>query len=243
VLRAPKGSETIFTQARAEFRQQQNGLEMHTQICVSPEDDVELRRITFTNLSHARRVIELTTYAEVVLASAGADAAHPAFSNLFVQTEFVPASSAVLCTRRARSKDERPPFLFHLLVGQGADLGEISCETDRSRFTGRGGSLVRPAALQSDKPLSNSAGSVLDPIVSLRRTVTLEPHGTSVVEIILGAAESREAVQVLVEKYQTTRMADRAFDLAWTHNQVTLRHLNISEGEAQLYGRLSGALI
>ncbi|HEY4246346.1 MAG TPA: glucoamylase family protein [Lacunisphaera sp.] len=243
VMRAAKGSETIFTQARAEFRHQQNGLEVHTQICVSPEDDVELRRITFTNQSHSKRVIELTTYAEVVLASAGADAAHPAFSNLFVQTEFVPASSAVVCTRRARSKDERPPFLFHLMVGQGTALGEISCETDRSRFTGRGGNLTRPAAMQSDKPLSNSAGSVLDPIASLRRTVTLEPHGTAVVEIIFGAAESREAVQVLVEKYQTTRMADRAFDLAWTHNQVTLRHLNISESEAQLYGRLSGALI
>ena len=95
---------------------------------------MELRRITLSNHSHSPRTIELTSYAEVVLASAGADAAHPAFSNLFVQTEFVRGSSAILCTRRARSKDERPPWLLHLMVGQGDELGEISCETDRFRF-------------------------------------------------------------------------------------------------------------
>jgi len=242
-MRAPKGSEAIFTQARAEFRQQQAGLEIHTQICISPEDDVELRRLTLTNHSHTQRTIELTTYAEVVLASLGADSAHPAFSNLFVQTEFVRGSSAVLCTRRARSKDERPPWLMHLMVGQGAELGEISCETDRSRFTGRGGNLARPAAMQSVTPLSNSAGPVLDPIISLRRTVTIEAGATAVMEVVIGAAESREVIQLLVDKYQNSRMSDRAFDLAWTHNQVTLRQLNISEAEAQLYGRLSGSLI
>ena len=87
-LRATKGYEAIFTQARAEFRQRHAGLEIHTEISVSPEDDVELRRITITNRSPVARVIELTSYAEVVLATPAADAAHPAFSNLFVQTEF-----------------------------------------------------------------------------------------------------------------------------------------------------------
>mgnify|MGYP001792617493 CR=1 FL=1 len=47
----------------------------------------------------------------------------------------------------------------------------------------------------------------------------------------------------LTDKYQNSRMSDRAFDLAWTHNQVTLRHLNATEVEAQLYGRMAGALI
>ena len=91
--RATKRYEAIFTQARAEFRQRHAGLEIHTEISVSPEDDVELRRITLTNHSHARRVIELTSYAEVVLAPPAADAAHPAFSNLFVQTEFLRPSA------------------------------------------------------------------------------------------------------------------------------------------------------
>jgi cellobiose phosphorylase len=242
-LRATKGYEAIFTQARAEFRQRHAGLEIHTEISVSPEDDVELRRITITNRSPAVRVIELTSYAEVVLAIPAADEAHPAFSNLFVQTEFARKSCAILCTRRARSQDEKPPWLLHLMVGQGGAQGEISCETDRFRFVGRGGTLANPAAMQGISPLSNTVGSVLDPIISLRRTVTLPPQETAIIDLVVGVTESREAALAHVEKYQSPRMADRAFDLAWTHSQVTLRHLNVTEGEAQLYGRLASALI
>jgi cellobiose phosphorylase len=242
-LRATKGYEAIFTQARAEFRQRHIGLEIHTEISVSPEDDVELRRITITNHSPVARAIELTSYAEVVLAIPAADEAHSAFSNLFVQTEFASKSSAILCTRRARSPEEKPPWLLHLITGQGGEQGEISCETDRTRFIGRGGTLANPAAMQGISPLSNTVGSVLDPIVALRRTVVLPPHEKAVIDLVLGMTENREAAQALVEKYQSSRMTDRAFDLAWTHSQVTLRHLNATEGEAQLYARLASALI
>ncbi len=243
VLRATKDYEIIFTQARAEFRQRHAGFDVHTAISVSPEDDVELRRLTIVNRSSSERTIEVTSYAEVVLAAQGADLAHPAFSNLFVQTESVRGPEALLCTRRARSKEEKPPWLLHLLVGQGGEQGEISWETDRGRFVGRGGSSARPAALVGTGPLANTTGSVLDPIVALRRTITLPAHETAIVDFVLGVAETREGALALVEKYRSQRMADRAFDLAWTHSQVTLRHLNATEGEAQLFARLASALV
>jgi len=243
VRRATKLYEAIFTQGRAEFRQRHAGLEIHTEISVSPEDDVELRRITLVNRGSGTRIIELTSYAEVVLAPAATDAAHPAFSNLFVQTEFVRMSSAILGTRRARSAEEKPPWLLHLMLGRAGETGAISCETDRSKFIGRGGTPARPAALQKVGALSDSAGSVLDPIVALRRTVTLPPNETVVIDLVLGATESRDQAIALVEKYQNARMGDRAFELAWTHSQVTLRHLNATEADAQLYGRLASALI
>jgi len=241
--RETKGYEAIFTQARAEFRQRHVGLDIHTEICVSPEDDVELRRIRITNRTPDERIIELTSYAEVVLATQAADEAHPAFSNLFVQTEFVSSSDAIICTRRARSQEERPPWLLHLMQVQGNEQGELSCETDRSRFVGRGGSLACPAAMQSSNALSNTVGSVLDPVISLRRTVVIPPHGSATVDLIVGVTETREAALAHGEKYQSHRMADRAFDLAWTHSQVTLHQLNATEAEAQLYGRLAGALV
>ncbi len=241
--RATKRYEAIFTQGRAEFRQRHADLEIHTEICVSPEDDVELRRITLTNYSSASRTLEVTSYAEVVLAAAAADAAHPAFSNLFVQTEFVRPSSAILCTRRARSQEEKPPWLLNLMIGRGDGHGEISCETDRSRFVGRGGNLAQPAALRQNGPLSNTAGSVLDPIIALRRPVTLPPNEKVQFDLVIGATENRDQAQALVEKYQQARMVDRAFELAWTHSQVTLRHLNATEPDAQLYSRLASPLI
>src|ERR1039458_2561254 len=218
-------------------------MEIHTDISVSPEDDVELRRVTLINHSHAQRVIELTSYAEVVLALPAADASHPAFSNLFVQTEFLSPRPAILCTRRPRSEGEKPPWLLNVMVVQGGEQGEVSCETDRGRFIGRGRTLTAPAALQSISPLSNTTGSVLDPITSLRRTVTLAPHETARVDLVMGMAENRDAALALVEKYYNPRMADRALDLAWTHSQVTLRYLNASEAAAQQYARLAGDLI
>ncbi len=242
-LRETKGYEAIFTQSRAEFRQHHAGFEVHTEITVSPEDDVELRRITITNRSSTVRVIELTSYAEVVLATQATDTAHPAFSNLFVQTEFVQKSSALLCTRRARSREENPPWLLHLMLCQGGEAGDISCETDRSRFVGRGRSLAKPAAMQSDSPLSNTVGSVLDPIVSLRRKVSLQPHETANIDLLMGVTESRKDALAQMEKYQSAHMADRTFDLAWTHSQVTLHLLNATEAEAQLYAKMAGALI
>ena len=242
-VRETEGYEAIFTQARAEFRQRKADLEIHTEICVSPEDDVELRRIKLTNRSAEARLIELTSYAEVVLTTADADAAHPAFSNLFVQTEFVQASSALLCSRRARSEDERPPWLLHLMVSQGDEVGGVSCETDRCRFVGRGGNMASPAAMLSQGPLSNTVGPVLDPIISLRRTLNLAPHASATIDLVIGVTESRETALAYIEKYQSSRMADRALDLAWTHSQVTLHHLSVPEDEAQLYDRLAGALI
>ena len=243
VRSATNGHEAIFSQARAEFRQNPAGLAIHTEISVSPEDDIELRRITLTNTSSVTRAIELTSYAEVVLAPQGADATHPAFGNLFVQTEFAPDSSALLCTRRPRSEEENPPWLLHLMVTPHAGPGGISCETDRSRFIGRGGTLGHPAAMQGIAPLSGTTGPVLDPIVSLRRVVTLLPHETAVVDLVFGMADSRGVALAQVEKYQSRRMADRAFDLAWTHSQVTLHQLNATEAEAQTYARLASALI
>ena len=242
-LRAAKDYEAIFTQGKAEFRQRHAGLEIHTEICVSPEDDIELRRITISNHSHTRRTIELTSYAEVVLADSAGEAAHPAFSNLFVQTEFLHETPAILCTRCARSEGEKPPWLLNLMVGQGGEQSETSCETDRSRFVGRGRTLVHPAALETAGDLSNTVGSVLDPILSLRRTVTLGPEQSARVDLIQGVTDTREAALALVEKYYNPRMADRALELAWTHSQVTLRHLNASESEAQLYARLAASLI
>jgi cellobiose phosphorylase len=242
-LRKTQEYEAIFTQSRAEFRQQHAGLETHTEISVSPEDDIELRRITITNRTSSPRVIELTSYAEVVLATPAADTAHPAFSNLFVQTEFVQQSSAILCTRRARSHSERPPCLLHMMLGREEEQAAVSCETDRARFVGRGGSMANPAAMQTIDALSNTVGSVLDPIVSLRRTVSLGAHETVIVDLVLGIAENREGALEQVEKYQSARMADRTFDLAWTHSQVTLHMLNATEAEAQLYAKLAGALI
>ena len=235
--------EAIFTEARAEFRRRDNDFESHTEIVVSPEDDIELRRLRITNRARTRRTIDVTSYAEVALAPPAADALHPAFSNLFVQTEIIPPRQAILCTRRPRSLQEQPPWMFHLMAVHGADTGDVSYETDRMQFIGRGRTIAAPQAMTDAGRLSGNQGSVLDPIVAIRHRITLDPHQTATIDIASGVAETRDAALGLVGKYQDRHLADRVFDLAWTHSWVTLRQINATESDAQLYARLASSVI
>jgi len=242
-LKQADAYETIFSESKAEFRCRDHNLDTHTEIAVSPEDDIELRRITIINRSGKRRVIDVTSYAEVVLNSPAADALHPAFSNLFVQTEILRRQRAILCTHRPRSQGEHAPWMFHLMAVHGADIGEISYETDRLRFIGRGNTVADPQAMRDASALSGSEGSVLDPIVSIRYRITLDAEETATVNIVSGIGETRDAALSLVEKYQDRRLADRVFYLAWTHCDVFLRQINATEADAQLYGSLAGSVI
>ena len=189
------------------------------------------------------RTIELTSYAEVVIAPLTADLAHPAFSNLFVQTEILADRNAILCTRRPRAPGERPPWLFHLLTAQGTPAGEASYETDRARFIGRGRTVARPAAFDGAGPLSNSAGSVLDPIVAIRQGVVIQPDTSANFHVISGIAGTRDAALALIGKYRDPSFAARAFGMAWSHSQVVLRQLQATEAEAQVYDELAASVL
>ncbi|WP_426284638.1 GH36-type glycosyl hydrolase domain-containing protein [Luteibacter sp. E-22] len=236
--------EAIFSESRAEFRVRQRGFETHTEIVVSPEDDIELRRTRVTNQGRSRRTIELTSYAEVVLADPIGDAMHPAFSKLFVTTEIVEEMQALLCKRRPRSAEEQIPWMCHLVAVHDADVDAISYETDRSRFIGRGRSTARPAALDPGvSRLSGSDGAVLDPIVSIRVRVTLDPGQTATLDFVTGVADSRDACLRLIEKYRDRHLSDRVFDLAWTHSQVLLRQANATLADAQLYEHMATSIL
>ena len=238
--------QAIFVQGRAEYRRVDQAIEAHTEISVSPEDDVEIRRVTLTNLSDDTREIEVTSYAEVVMAPLNSDLAHRAFSNLFVQTEILPRHGAILCKRRPRTPEEQTPWMFHLLAAPGVVTGDISYETDRARFIGRGRTAANPAALSGrdgGAALSNTEGAVLDPIVAIRNSVTLPPDESATVHMVSGVAETREGALALIGKYGDRHFVDRAFEMAWFESQEVLRLLDVTEADAQVYGRLATSVI
>jgi cyclic beta-1,2-glucan synthetase len=242
-LRQSEKYEAIFSKGRAEFRRRDHNFYTHTEIVVSPEDDIELRRIHITNFSGTRKTIDVTSYAEVVIASSVSDELHPVYSNLFVQTEIIHQRQAILCTRRPRSIEEHAPWMFHLMTVHGADIEEISYETDRMQFIGRGNTVANPQAMYNSATLSDSQGSVLDPIVSIRYRIILDPEESAKIDVVSGIGETRDAALSLVDKYQDRRLANRVFELAWTHSQVVLRQINATEADAQLYGRLASSII
>ena len=243
ILQEGDNYEAVFSQGRAEFRRKDHLLETHTEIVVSPEDDVELRRLRITNKSKKKRYIEITTYSEVVLAPANADAAHPAFSNLFVQTEILPERNAIICTRRPRSDKDKPPVMFHLVKVHKTAVTSVTYETDRMQFIGRGNTVGQPKVLTQQNKLSGTQGSVLDPIVSIQYRIEIEPLSSATIDVFMGIADTREICDALVGKYQDRHFANRAFELSWTHSQVVLRQINAVENDAQLYGRLASSVI
>ncbi|MFH0888585.1 MAG: glucoamylase family protein [Planctomycetota bacterium] len=242
-LKISNNYEAIFTQGRAEFRRRDHNLDTHTEITVSPEDDIELRRINILNRSNSKRTIELTTYAEIVMSSAGADETHAAFNNLFVQTQIIREHHSILCTRRPRSKSDPVYWMSHMMTVHGKTIGATSYETDRSKFIGRSRNTTNPVVMDNSFKLSNSEGSVLDPIVAIRRRITIEPEETVVVDIVSGIAGTREGVIKLMEKYKDRHMNDRVFAMAWTHGQVILSQIKATENDAQIYGRLASSII
>jgi cyclic beta-1,2-glucan synthetase len=229
-----------FYSDRVEFRRRVKQIESTLQVAVSPEDDVEIRRITLVNRSPRRRSVELTSYAELALAPHASDRAHPAFSKMFIQTEALPGG-ALLAWRRQRSPDEPEVWAAHLITPAPATGVAIEYETDRERFLGRGRGPHKPAGLE--RPLGRRAGFVLDPIFALRRRIDIEPRGRARIALVTAAAGRRADILSLVEKYRDPGAQQRAFELGWAHAQLELRYLGVQVDDAQRFQELAGHLL
>ncbi len=239
----PDAYRVTFSEDRAEFHRRDGAITTTLEVLVSPEDDAELRRVSITNLGVQAREIELTSYAELVLAPPSADAAHPAFSSLFVQTESVADLGALLATRRVRSAAEPSIWAAHIVVVEGQFGGGAQYETDRGRFLGRGRGTRTPMSVIDGRPLSNTAGSVLDPIFSLRRRVRLAPGESARLVFSTLVAPSREGAVALADKYRDPATFERTVTLAWTQAQVQLHHLGVETDEAHLFQELASRIL
>ncbi len=240
----PDFCEAIFHEDHAEFVRRDRSITTSVEVMVSSEDDAELRRISISNGGIRARDIQVTSFAEIALTTQAADAAHHAFSNLFVETEFISELGVLLATRRKRSDDEASVWAAHLLVVDGGEtVGDLQYETDRARFLGRTRTPRNPVSIMDGRPLSNTAGSVLDPILSLRRTVRIPPGRTVHLIFATIVGSTREAVLDVADKYRDAKTVDRTRTLAWTQSQVQLRHLGIGAEEAHLFQSLSNAVL
>ncbi|MGH8502562.1 MAG: GH36-type glycosyl hydrolase domain-containing protein [Gammaproteobacteria bacterium] len=239
----PDRYEAVFVEDRAVITRQDKTIATRLEIILSSEDDAEIRHLSLTNTGARAREIEVTSYAEIVLAPPAADIAHPAFSNLFIQTEYWPAINTLIATRRPRSANDEVLCAAHVIALKAVAIGAIEYETDRARFLGRGRTARNPVAVLSGQPLSNTVGAVLDPIVSLRVRLRIAPGATARVAFSTIAATSREQIVDLADKYHDPATFDRISTLAWTQAQVQLHYLSIEPEEAYLFQRLANRIL
>lgn len=229
----PDGYSIRFSQDKAEFIRADNNIDTHTEIVVSPEDDVEIRKVSLTNHGSESVVIEITSYFEIVLAHQSSDIAHPAFSNLFIRTEPILECDSIVASRRPRMEHQDTIWMIHTVTVQGEVLGSLQYETIRNNFIGRGKNISTPIGVT--QALTNSSGPVLDPIMSLRRKVKIEPGNTAVISFSTGIAKSKNEAIELGKKYHDMSSVFRAFELAYTRSQVENSYLNFKSKDIKVY--------
>lgn len=230
-----------FALDRAVFRRIDKGIQTNTEIIVSPEEDVEIRRITLINMSSNPRHLDITSYVELSMAPHNADRQHPAFNKMFVQTESVPQQQALIAFRRPRREDEPPIFVGHRFTLEHSEDEEVRFETDRRPFIGRGRTLANPMGAFQEP--GNNQGFVLDPILSLRKSITLEAGQTIKISMVLSAAESREQILTMMDKFSDPHAIERTMDVAWASAQLELRLLRIQSDEARRFQQLASHLL
>ncbi|QDU28340.1 N,N'-diacetylchitobiose phosphorylase [Anatilimnocola aggregata] len=238
----PDNYEVIFAIDKVEFHRRQGEWETLLEVAVSPEHNTEVRQLRITNHSDQPRRMQVTSYAEIALAPAAADLAHPAFQKLFLETEFIPEESALLARRRPRDAQQQATYAVHVMATHTEGTSDIQFETSRQEFLGRRHSPLNPQALRAAR-LSGTAGAVLDPIFSLRTTIQV-PAGESVtVAYSTAVAATREEALALADQHHELRNVQRVFELAWAYAQVELRHQHLSPGQVHLYQRLASYLL
>ncbi len=239
----PQWYRVLFASDRITFIRRDGDIDTVTEIAVASDDAAEVRRIILTNRALQPREIELTSYSEVVLAPPDADRAHPAFQNLFVQTEFLEGKAALLATRRPRSATEASIWCAHVVAPGPELVGKVTCETDRAKFVGRGRSVRNAEALDEGAELTGTVGAVLDPIFSLRVRVRIPAGGSAHVAFTTFVTEQKERAIELADLYHDPYSARRALDLSWAQAQAELRDLGIAPADAALYQDLAGHLM
>lgn len=235
--------ETVkFHPHMVEWMRNDGELSTHTEIVIAPKADVEIRRVTLTNHGASVRDMELTSYAEVILASQSADQRHPAYNKLFIDCEFIPSENILLFRRRLRSTGEKPVYIAHFVVSDYDQFGVLGYETDRDRFIGRGNTQRAPAALKANFKLSNSTAT-LDPILALRaRMIVLEYESQQLAFVTLAAASRKQALE-LARRYSQWHRIKKTFDEARATTEQEMTQAGLSSLQLEQTQKLLSALL
>ncbi|PYE89348.1 GH36-type glycosyl hydrolase domain-containing protein [Phyllobacterium leguminum] len=236
-------AKTVFTDDKAEFFKTSGDIKTVVECIVASESNGEGRRIDIINTSGRDRVIEVTSYAELVLAPDESDSAHPAFSKLFVETEISANGTTVYATRRKRAPSDPDIHVAHFVADLSGAAREAEAETDRRVFIGRGRTLRNPAAFDPKAQLLGSQGCVLDAVASVRCRVRVPARKKVSLVFWTLAGDSRASVEEAAARYRHPECFAREFSLSWTRSQVRLHHIGIGPSQAAEYQKVATYLL
>ena len=232
-----------FLADRVVFKSKSNELETTTTVLVSPEDDTELRTVTLHNLGKSTITYEVISCFEVALSEARADEAHPAFSNLFIETVWHHEWRAMLVSRRPRLQGDAVLSAAHFLAEADAHIVSIDCTADRRIFLGRNRERAQPALGKQAWMNRSTPINGLDPVACLRVTVRIAAGEIARLSFATAAAQNKEDLIARIDKYLQPMHVERATRMAAALAQVRLRDLGLDADENAALQDLTTALM
>jgi cellobiose phosphorylase len=242
VVRPGNFHQHAFHGDRAELHCHAGDIEAFWKVCVAGDADAEVRSLTIINHGARERTLELTSYFEVCLNNRRADQAHPAFTKLFVETQYDHTTGALFARRRPRDANEKPIWALHVSSSSQQTHQELQYETDRLRFLGRGRTAANPAIFDARASLSKTTGPVLDPVFCLQQTVHLGPGAEAHVAFVTGAADNQPAIQAIAEQYSKIDVVEQAFSGALERYQRELGDFRLTPGDVSVFNQLAGRM-
>ena len=209
---------------------------------VSPNEAVEIRKITLENQGNAEEVLEITSYFEPVLSKKEQDYAHPAFNNLFLIFDYDEETNSLIVKRKKREVHDKEMYLGANLSTNSETIGDLEYEIDEEKFIGRG-NFGKPQMVVNSNPLSKKIGLVTEPIVALKRTVKIEPNTKTTINLIISVSEEKEEVLNNIKKYKTEENIEKAFELSKAQIEAHSRYLRIKGKEIKEYEKILSYII
>ena len=232
-----------FMADRVQFDTVSSTLQTTTTVLISPEDDTEIRTVVLNNVSESAGIYELVSCFEVALSDPRADEAHPAFSNLFIETSWHPQWRALVLTRRPRLHGDSAPSAAHFLAEADADIVSVDCIADRRTFLGRNRKRSQPALSSQAWMDAGNPINGLDPVACLRVKVRIAAGGFAKLSFATAAGPDKFELTSRIDKYLQPMHIERATRMAATLAQVRLRDLGVDLDESAALQDLTTALM
>jgi cellobiose phosphorylase len=231
---APDEYQVIFSPHQAEFKRTDGDISSRTCVTLSPDHNLEIRKVELTNNGKETKHLEITSYLEVVDDSHMAELSHPAFNKLFIESEYL-EEQAIFLSKRRGSKGGGNPYVMHMVKSQAKLLKKVEYENDRLKFIGRNNTLESPVAVAQSLPLSNRSGVCNDPIMSLRVSISLGVGETARLSFITGMCKSREEASKIGEELSIAYRIDDIFEKFRLQRDIELKYLEITRSQLNAF--------
>jgi cyclic beta-1,2-glucan synthetase len=236
-----KNYEVIYSAEKVVIHRTDFDISTTCEITISPENNAEIRKLTFRNESNRKRRLEITSYGEVALTSLFADANHTTFSNMFIESEFNQQYDALIYRRVPRSHNDKEVFLGHMII-YSVCWSRLQWDTNRRSFVGRNQDIHFPQAMKAGIPFSGGSKRTLDPIFSLRPIVEVGSLGSESISFVTAAADTHDDLIGIIKSYFSPSSILRAFELSLARSNVEIRYEQIPIEKIHLFQQFSKAI-